>query len=76
MICFGVVNVVCSYLYGYLAKYTGRIICFASGALINYALLFTMLFWQPSVEQSYVFYVLTAFWGMADAAWQTQVNCE
>lgn len=75
MICFGVVNVVFSYIYGSLVKFIGRLPCFISGAIINYSLLIVMLTWHPSSEQTYVLYIITALWGLADAAWQTQVNC-
>lgn len=75
MICFGIVNVLCSYLYGSIVKFTGRIPCFISGALVNYAMIFIMLFWEVNLDQKYVLYIISACWGLADAAWQTQINC-
>lgn len=45
-----------------------------SAAAANLACIITFLLWKPDPEQLYVFFVLPALWGMADAAWQTQTN--
>ena len=74
MICFGLTDVLGSYLFGQMVKYVGRIPCFITGALINYAVIYLMLIWEVNLDEDYVFYLIPLFWGLADAAWQTQVN--
>lgn len=32
-----------------------------------------MFFWEPVDDQVYVLYIISAMWGIADAAWQSQV---
>jgi hypothetical protein len=75
MICFGVVNAVFSYLFGIIVKFIGRIPCFITAAALNYSLILVMIFWKANPEQAYVLYIIPGLWGLADAAWQTQVNC-
>ena len=41
-----------------------------------YLLKITLMFWMPTPEEEYVLYIIIAFWGVHDAIWQTQVNCE
>jgi predicted MFS family arabinose efflux permease len=74
MICYGVTDVIGSYLFGSLAKYLGRITCIMIGAVLNFSMIFLMLFWQPNNEQIYVLFIIPVCWGLADAAWQTQIN--
>ncbi|RNA27739.1 UNC93 [Brachionus plicatilis] len=75
MIFFGLLNVIGSYLFGLLVKYVGRIPCFLTAAILNYFLIFVMMSWQLNrTENDYVFYLIPALWGLADSAWQTQVN--
>lgn len=40
----------------------------------NLSCILTFLLWKPDPEQLYLFFVLPALWGMADAIWQTQAN--
>lgn len=42
--------------------------------MTNLACVITFLLWKPDPEQLYLFFVLPALWGMADAVWQPQVN--
>ncbi len=75
MLCFGLTDVFGSYFFGRLIKYTGRVPCFLTGAVINYLMIILMLKWDISnSEKNYLFYLIPAFWGLADSAWQTQVN--
>ena len=74
LICYGIADVLGSYGFGFVVKYIGRIPCFAIASVINYAMIFTMLFWQPNSQQVYVLFIIAAFWGLADAVWQTQIN--
>ncbi|XP_072032785.1 protein unc-93 homolog A-like [Amphiura filiformis] len=73
MICYGVVDASSSYISGRVEKWTGRIPQFSMAALINIALMIAMTFWKPT-EDLPVYFVIAAFWGLADAVWQTQLN--
>lgn len=47
-----------------------------TAAAINFACIMALLFWRPHPDQLPVFFVFPALWGMADAVWQAQTNCE
>ncbi|XP_031437071.1 protein unc-93 homolog A-like [Clupea harengus] len=74
MICFGAVNSLCSFAFGRLARYTGRIPLFCLAAVTNLSCIIALLLWRPHPDQLPVFFVFPALWGMADAVWQTQTN--
>ncbi|KAK2855947.1 hypothetical protein Q5P01_004682 [Channa striata] len=74
MMCFGASNSVCSFLFGRLARYTGRAALFFFAAVTNFSCIIALLFWRPHPDQLPVFFVFPALWGMADAIWQTQTN--
>ncbi|XP_026174996.1 protein unc-93 homolog A [Mastacembelus armatus] len=74
MMCFGASNSLCSFLFGRLARYTGRAALFAFAALANFSCIIALLYWRPHPEQLPVFFVFPALWGMSDAIWQTQTN--
>ncbi|XP_033932292.1 protein unc-93 homolog A [Pseudochaenichthys georgianus] len=74
MMCFGATNSVCSFLFGRLARYTGRAALLFFAALANFSCIIALLFWRPHPDQLPVFFVFPALWGMADAIWQTQTN--
>lgn len=74
MMCFGATNSVCSFVFGRLARYTGRAPLFFFAALTNLACIIALLLWRPHPDQLPVFFVFPALWGMADAIWQTQTN--
>ncbi|XP_026146433.1 protein unc-93 homolog A [Carassius auratus] len=74
MICFGASNSLCSFAFGRLAQYTGRIALFCLAAVTNLGCFLGLLFWEPHPDQLGVFFVFPALWGMADAVWQTQTN--
>ncbi|XP_031178285.1 protein unc-93 homolog A [Sander lucioperca] len=74
MMCFGATNSLCSFLFGRLARYTGRAALFFLAALTNFACIMALLFWRPHPDELPVFFVFPALWGMADAIWQTQTN--
>ena len=67
MICFGVADTLGSYLFGYAIKYVGRVPCFYVAAGLNYLSLMLMIFWKPSVESSYLLYIIAVLWGLSDA---------
>ncbi|KAJ8270713.1 hypothetical protein GJAV_G00118390 [Gymnothorax javanicus] len=74
MICFGATNSLCSFAFGRLSQYTGRIALFAFAAVLNFCCIMALLFWRPHPDQLPVFFVFPALWGMGDAVWQTQTN--
>ncbi|XP_042359928.1 protein unc-93 homolog A [Plectropomus leopardus] len=74
MMCFGAANSLCSFLFGRLARYTGRAALFFFAALTNFACIIALLYWRPHPDDLPVFFVFPALWGMADAIWQTQTN--
>uniref|UniRef100_A0A672QDJ4 Protein unc-93 homolog A n=1 Tax=Sinocyclocheilus grahami TaxID=75366 RepID=A0A672QDJ4_SINGR len=74
MICFGASNSLCSFAFGKLAQYTGRIALFCLAAVTNLGCFLGLLFWEPHPDLLGVFFVFPALWGMADAVWQTQTN--
>ncbi|XP_029352746.1 protein unc-93 homolog A [Echeneis naucrates] len=74
MMCFGASNSLCSFLFGRLARYTGRAALFLLAAVANFSCIIALLYWRPHPDQLPVFFVFPALWGMADAIWQTQTN--
>lgn len=42
--------------------------------MINYSAIAVMFTWDPTPEESHVFFLIAAMWGVSDAIWQTQVN--
>ena len=74
MICFGVVNAVCSLVFGSLMKFVGRQPLMALGAIVHASLIVVLLHWKPDPANPYVFYTVSGLWGVGDAVWQTQVN--
>ena len=76
MICYGVTDALCSFLAGRLVKHVGRVTLFTFGAVMQMALIFTLVFWVPSKDQLVVLFIIAACWGTADAVWQTQINGE
>ena len=58
-----------------MAKYIGRIPCLVIPVILNYAMLLLMIFWVPKPDETYVLFIIPVFWGLADAGWQTQINC-
>ncbi|CAF0882876.1 unnamed protein product [Rotaria sordida] len=73
MICSGICNALCSYIFGDLVKYIGRIGCFIIAAILNYASIMIMYFWKPLEDQMYVLFIIAGVWGVASAVWQSQV---
>ncbi|UJR26005.1 hypothetical protein I4U23_007351 [Adineta vaga] len=74
MIVFGICDALSSFSFGYIAKHIDRIYCLILAAIINYALIITMLLWVPRENQLWVFFILAGLWGIADGCWQTQIS--
>lgn len=73
-IIYGITDAIGSFVFGYVIKYVGRISIFCLGGLINLVAIGFMFSWTPNPDQAHVFYIIAAFWGAADAVWQTQIN--
>lgn len=74
MVCFGVVNAICSVFFGSIMKYIGRFPIMALGAVVHFALIAWFLVWKPHPSNPTVFFIASGLWGVGDAVWQTQVN--
>jgi len=74
LICYGIFDALFSVSFGAIIKYTGRVPIFVLGALINLVVVIILFEWTPNSSQAYVFFILAAMWGIADAVWQTQIN--
>ncbi|XP_059089375.1 UNC93-like protein [Tigriopus californicus] len=74
VIAYGVSDAVCSFSFGFLIKKVGRVPIFLFGTLVNIVVIVVFFTWSPNPEEQYVFYILAALWGVADAVWQTQIN--
>ena len=76
LICYGIADALGSLVAGSVVKKVGRIPIFLFGAVVNLGLVIALLVWRPDPSQKIVFYVVAALWGLADAIWQTQINCK
>lgn len=74
MICFGVVNAICSLLFGSVMKYVGRVPIMILGALVHGGIQVFLLIWRPHPATPLLFFMASGLWGVGDAVWQTQVN--
>ncbi|XP_063837499.1 UNC93-like protein [Ostrinia nubilalis] len=74
MICFGVVNALCSLVFGSAMKYIGRFPILVMGAALHLGLIVWLLIWMPNPNSPTVFFVISGLWGVGDAVWQTQIN--
>ena len=74
MICFGVVNAICSVVFGSAMKFVGRVPIMVLGVLVHAVLVVVLLFWKPRPDGPLVFFAISGLWGVGDAVWQTQVN--
>ncbi|XP_071087105.1 protein unc-93 homolog A-like [Haliotis cracherodii] len=74
MICYGVVDAFCSFLFGQLVKSVGHIPFFVLAFVLHGSCQIVFLLWDPDSNSLYVFYVIAGFWGMGDAVVQTQIN--
>lgn len=74
MICFGVVNAICSVIFGSLMKYVGRFSIIVLGTVVHMGIFSYLLFWRPHPDHPLIFFVISGLWGVGDAVWQTQIN--
>jgi predicted MFS family arabinose efflux permease len=77
LICYGVTNSVASFSTGYLVKLTGRFFMVLSATAIQIGIMVTLYVWTPDpANSSVIFFVVSGLWGVTDAVWLVQINCE
>ncbi|XP_075453043.1 protein unc-93 homolog A-like [Ascaphus truei] len=74
IISFGATTSICSYLFGKLSQYAGRIVFFMLAAVTNVICIAALFLWKPHPDQLGVFFVFSGIWGIGDAVWQTLMN--
>ncbi|XP_037069148.1 UNC93-like protein [Pollicipes pollicipes] len=74
LIVYGITDSICSFSFGFIIKRVGRVPLFVVAAALNYVAIATFIHWAPGPDETHVFFLLAAGWGMADAVWQTQIN--
>ena len=72
--CYGVCDAVGCISFGSAVRAFGRVPIFVFAALLNVALIITMLQWRPNPSEPVIFFVIAGLWGLADSIWQTLVN--
>lgn len=73
---YGICDAICSFSFGFVIKVVGRVPIFIFGTIVNAIVIVIFFTWSPNPDQAYMFYILAALWGVADAVWQTQINGE
>lgn len=74
MICVGVVNALCSLLFGSAMKFSGRQIIIAFGAAVSVGLLSWLLIWRPRPTEPILFFPAAELRRVGDEVFQTQIN--
>lgn len=74
IMCFGILNAICSPLFGSVMKYVGRATLIAFGTLVHIGTQVFLLTWKPHPDSPLLFFVASGLWGVGDAVWQTQIN--
>lgn len=74
MICYGVCDAIASISFGPVIRHLGRVPVFVLGAILNFSMILTMMFWRPDPTTPYIFFAIAGIWGVGDAIWQTQIN--
>ena len=72
---YGTVASLSAYLVGFIAKYTGRIPLIFTDFALAAGLHIFILLWDLKKEQYIILYSLAGLYGLFEAIFQTQVNC-
>lgn len=64
MICFGVVNAICSVIFGSLMKYIGRFSIIVFGTVVHMGIFSYLLFWRPHPDSPLIFFLISGLWGV------------
>ncbi|GAB0098723.1 MFS transporter superfamily [Sergentomyia squamirostris] len=71
---FGICNSVCSVLFGFLTKMYGRIKILLIGLFSISACYFLMLFWKPTPDEKWMFFLICGLYAVGDSILQIQMN--
>ncbi|XP_043859451.1 protein unc-93 homolog A-like [Dromiciops gliroides] len=74
MICFAATNSLCSFLFGKISQYTGRMALYALGSAVHLTCIIFLLTWRPDPSQKIIIFLFAALWGVGDSIFQTQNN--
>ncbi len=74
IVTYGICDAFASMALSLLISKLGRIPIFVMASIINYVLIATLFLWTPNSNETHVFFIIAAFWGVSDAIWQTQIN--
>ena len=72
MVCYGASTAVLSYVFGRVAKYTGRYPLFAASYLLELGAVLCMLLWKPSPDTLYANFIFVLVCATSDGMWLTQ----
>ena len=74
LIAYGLIDACFSATFGNFIKYVGRVPIFIGGAVLNIICVIILFLWTPDPDMAWLFFIIAALWGSADAVWQTQIN--
>ena len=74
LLVFGAAGVIAAFFFGTIIKLTGRIPIYMLGASINYGVIVVLWLVDSYQDSKWLFYLLAALWGIADAHWRAQIN--
>ncbi|GAB0099274.1 uncharacterized protein DMENIID0001_151240 [Sergentomyia squamirostris] len=73
MVGMGIMQAIASCTLSMLLRHTKRIVVIVAGFFFHACLLLVLSRWKPSNDDSAVFYVITAAWGVCNAVWETLI---
>lgn len=76
MICYGVANGIAAIIIGSIVKLTGRSPVIVFATILHVGIIIALLIWRPDGENKYIYFLMSALWGVADAIWLVQINGE
>ena len=68
MIVYGIFSTISSYWFGYMVKLVGRQASFGLAAFLSYVIIILQIWWEPTIQNSYILYIVAIIWGVTDAA--------
>ncbi|XP_059611659.1 uncharacterized protein LOC132258369 [Phlebotomus argentipes] len=69
----GIMQSIASCTLSMLLRHTKRIVVIVAGFFFHACLLLVLSQWKPSSDDSALFYVITAAWGVCNAVWETLI---
>ena len=76
MIAFGVANFIFSVIVGVLSRRVAAEALVGVATVLQLGLAVFLLVWVPDRNLTPVLFAVSALWGMCDAIWQIECNCE